>query len=280
MFSRTHQEERGQTLVEYALIIAVVSLGSLVALGFLSGTIQDLFSKTGNAINGVAVAAPSGGGSGNGSGTSGPAAPASPSITSGPAEGSSGNSAAFTNPSFSFTGDGTQTSFECSLDGGTFGTCTSPTSMGPGLGAGAHSFAVQATNGGGSSAPTTRSWTVTAAAAVPTPGSVSIDCPGSGQNCDEGEDATATTSGWNANGSAITGYYFEWYDRSDSSCASGGSWGSVEDRDPNSGSDLDTTQEYDLPGNFGDYTIRVVVHAVNGVGTSTAVAEACAVVDA
>jgi Flp pilus assembly pilin Flp len=47
--------EEGQTLVEYALIIAVVSLGALVALGFLSGRIQDLFSRAGNSLNEVPV---------------------------------------------------------------------------------------------------------------------------------------------------------------------------------------------------------------------------------
>jgi Flp pilus assembly pilin Flp len=46
-------KEEGQTLVEYALIIAVVSLGALAALGFLSGRIQNLFSRTGNSLNTV-----------------------------------------------------------------------------------------------------------------------------------------------------------------------------------------------------------------------------------
>ena len=44
-------EESGQTLVEYALIIAVVGIGSLVALQFLSGAITNLFTKTGNTLN-------------------------------------------------------------------------------------------------------------------------------------------------------------------------------------------------------------------------------------
>ena len=46
-------EESGQTLVEYALIIAVIALGALVALGFLSGKINDLFNKTGSTLNNV-----------------------------------------------------------------------------------------------------------------------------------------------------------------------------------------------------------------------------------
>jgi Flp pilus assembly pilin Flp len=52
------QDERGQTLVEYALIVAVVSLGAILALGFLSGKINSLFSKAGNSLNAVEVAAP------------------------------------------------------------------------------------------------------------------------------------------------------------------------------------------------------------------------------
>ena len=50
---RTRDGESGQGLVEYALIIAIVSLGAVVALGFLSGKINGLFSKTGNSINKV-----------------------------------------------------------------------------------------------------------------------------------------------------------------------------------------------------------------------------------
>jgi pilus assembly protein Flp/PilA len=50
---RARDEESGQGLVEYALIIAIVSLGAIVALGFLSGKINTLFSKAGNTLNTV-----------------------------------------------------------------------------------------------------------------------------------------------------------------------------------------------------------------------------------
>jgi pilus assembly protein Flp/PilA len=50
---RARDEESGQGLVEYALIIAIVSLGAVVALGFLSGKINGLFSKAGNSLNTV-----------------------------------------------------------------------------------------------------------------------------------------------------------------------------------------------------------------------------------
>jgi pilus assembly protein Flp/PilA len=48
---RARNDERGQTLVEYGLIIAIIALGAVVALAFLSGKINDLFSKTGNKLN-------------------------------------------------------------------------------------------------------------------------------------------------------------------------------------------------------------------------------------
>ncbi len=54
LWFRARDEESGQTLVEYALIIAIVSLGAVLALGFLSGRIQGLFSTTGNQLNDVA----------------------------------------------------------------------------------------------------------------------------------------------------------------------------------------------------------------------------------
>ncbi len=47
------RDESGQGLVEYALIIALVSLAAIAALGFLSGEINDLFRKTGNVLNNV-----------------------------------------------------------------------------------------------------------------------------------------------------------------------------------------------------------------------------------
>jgi Flp pilus assembly pilin Flp len=152
-------DERGQGLVEYALIIAVVSLGAVLALGFLSGKINGIFSKAGNKVDNVAVGADNGSGGGGGGG--GGSAPATPTITGGPAEGSSGNTAAFTSPSFTFTGDGTQTGFECSLDAAAFASCASPKGY-SGLGTGAHQFQVRATNGNGPSSPATRNWTISA----------------------------------------------------------------------------------------------------------------------
>ena len=45
------RDDSGQGLVEYALIIAVIAIGVLVALYFLRDQIKNLFSKTGSSIN-------------------------------------------------------------------------------------------------------------------------------------------------------------------------------------------------------------------------------------
>jgi len=41
-------EESGQGMVEYALIIALVSIAAIVALGLLGGKIPALFNKASN----------------------------------------------------------------------------------------------------------------------------------------------------------------------------------------------------------------------------------------
>ena len=64
------RDERGQGLVEYALILAIVSLGAVMSLGFVSNKINTLFSKTGNSLNTVEIASGAGV-AGTGSGGSG-----------------------------------------------------------------------------------------------------------------------------------------------------------------------------------------------------------------
>ena len=48
---RLRDEDEGQGLVEYALIIAVVALGVIVAIVFLRDQIKDLFSKAGSELS-------------------------------------------------------------------------------------------------------------------------------------------------------------------------------------------------------------------------------------
>ena len=42
------QDDEGQGLVEYALIIAVIAIAVIVAMIFLRGQLQNLFSNVGN----------------------------------------------------------------------------------------------------------------------------------------------------------------------------------------------------------------------------------------
>src|SRR5207253_2144958 len=76
--------------------------------------------------------------------------PAQPTITGGPATTSTTGNATFT-----FSGNGTQTGFLCSLDGATYSACTSGSSGASftGLTRGSHTFCVEASNAGGASTP-------------------------------------------------------------------------------------------------------------------------------
>jgi len=65
-WSQRLRSEPGQGLIEYILIISIVALGALLALGFMSGKIQSLYSKSGNRINNNALAPPNGTVSGGG----------------------------------------------------------------------------------------------------------------------------------------------------------------------------------------------------------------------
>jgi pilus assembly protein Flp/PilA len=46
--SHYFREDDGQGLVEYALIIAVIAIAVIVAMVFLRGQIQNIFSNIGN----------------------------------------------------------------------------------------------------------------------------------------------------------------------------------------------------------------------------------------
>jgi large repetitive protein len=72
-----------------------------------------------------------------------------------------------TGASFTFTSDTPGSTFECSLDGGGFGPCTSPKNYGS-LADGTHTFAVQASSLGKAGASATYQWEVDTVAPEPT----------------------------------------------------------------------------------------------------------------
>ena len=71
-------------------------------------------------------------------------------------------------PRFAFAASESGSTFECKLDAGLFGACTSPQDLGP-LAQGAHTFAVRATDlAGNTGAATSHSWTIDTTAPVTT----------------------------------------------------------------------------------------------------------------
>jgi Flp pilus assembly pilin Flp len=98
------RDERGQGLVEYALIIALVSVAAVGSLGFLSGKINELYMKAGNSLASTEVAAVGGGatestdGDGGGGGGGDTVAPAL--LVATPTEGATGVD---TNPTYTGT---------------------------------------------------------------------------------------------------------------------------------------------------------------------------------
>ena len=61
---------------------------------------------------------------------------------------------------FAFSSDHASATFQCSLDGGAYTACTTPTDYSS-LAVGSHTFAVKATSGGLTSGPATFAWTIT-----------------------------------------------------------------------------------------------------------------------
>jgi pilus assembly protein Flp/PilA len=50
-FARLMDEEEGQGLTEYALILALIAIVAIVALNFLGGKVTSALSTVGNSLN-------------------------------------------------------------------------------------------------------------------------------------------------------------------------------------------------------------------------------------
>jgi pilus assembly protein Flp/PilA len=46
-------DERGASLVEYALLVALIAVVCIAAIGFLGGRAEQTFDRTGSAVGGV-----------------------------------------------------------------------------------------------------------------------------------------------------------------------------------------------------------------------------------
>ena len=53
MLTRVHEDEEGQTLIEYSLIGALVAVALIAALGLLAGDIGEIFTRIGAALDGA-----------------------------------------------------------------------------------------------------------------------------------------------------------------------------------------------------------------------------------
>ena len=55
LFRRLWQEEEGQDLVEYALLVVLIALGAIVAMKSLASAISDAFSNAGANLTSAAA---------------------------------------------------------------------------------------------------------------------------------------------------------------------------------------------------------------------------------
>jgi Flp pilus assembly pilin Flp len=268
--SRGHEGQSGQTLVEYALIIALIALASIVALGFLSGKINSLFSKAGNSVSNVTVA--------EGSGSPGGGGPVDPPPVAGTVAIScsggtcydagtltaslSGWSGA---TSFTYTWQQNSSSGEgCGGGGGWSGVGgNSPTLNGGSINVNGSQDAIRVTVVGHGNGPDTAPVCGSAVIvdAVPPSGSVNIDCPGS---CNDGDTANAVTGTWSGVPTPTLTYQWAWNDSNGASCN-----GTAADGWVDLGTGPSQSIPNSTPGGSDVDQIRVIVTGTNIDGSAT-----------
>jgi Flp pilus assembly pilin Flp len=226
--SRGHEGQSGQTLVEYALIIALIALASIVALGFLSGKINSLFSKAGNSVSNVTVA--------EGSGSPGGGGPVDPPPVAGPvAIGCPGNRcddgdtltaglSGWTASSFTYAWQQNSSSGETCGGGGGWNTVGGNSPTVSGLSIAGQQDAVRVTvvghGGGPDTAPVCDDVIVYTSDTEPPSGSVNITCGG---GCNDGDTATASLGTWG--GSPPPTFTYQWAtNQTENASCTGGGW--------------------------------------------------------
>jgi Flp pilus assembly pilin Flp len=254
---RVARDERGQGLVEYALIIAIVSLGAVLALGFLSGKINTLFSKAGNKVDSVTVGADNGGGGGGGGG-----APVI-TITQQPTDPTTSTSA-----TFQFASNPAGSSYMCQVTPGPAAApCTPGTNVSyTGLALGSHTFTVTPTPAGTNG---TYTWTINAPDSPPTaPSSITIQCSKNFfGNCIGGTgDLSFTTNGsWGGSPAPTLTYLWEQNDDSGASCSDAPGthgWVTIGTGETVPSPEADTNGRFD----FAD-SVRITVTGTNTSGS-------------
>jgi Flp pilus assembly pilin Flp len=271
---RRLEGESGQTLVEYALIIAVVSLGAIVALGFLSGKVNELFSKAGNSLNTVSTAAPGSDPGGGGPGP-GPSLPTVPTMVSAgvwfsPGGDVSGGPNNYQGMDGVYSDSGGPVGAPCSFT--VAGASWTGVWINRDTGPGNNDWEI---NGDGSGGGYDWACLNVAAPAIPAGGSISSlqafdssgDIPGNPDGSPNDDDwLFAVTTGWSA---SPTDYDFLW-EWNATSCGAATGWNFAANN--NSG---DNDDAYNTPGFSGTRHYRVTVTANNGNGSSASSPTAC-----
>ena len=167
-----------------------------------------------------------------------------------------------TTANFVFSTSDYVVSLECQLDGAPLSPCQSSSGQSySALGAGSHTFLVQATDAAGNTATSSYTWVVTGATGAP--GNTSPPTI-SGQPV-QGQTLTAAPGTWT--GSPAPTFTYQWED-----CDTGGaSCSSISNA---------TSSTYSVAGTDVGSTIRVVVKATNSAGSSSAPSSPTAVVTA
>src|SRR5207247_4269431 len=160
-------------------------------------------------------------------------------------------------PSFTFSSSETGSTFECSIDGGSFAPCASPHTL-PSLSDNAHTFDGRATDAAGNTDATPDAWTWHRDTNAPTG---SLNNPGANIRQTVSLTSSETDPALNGYASGVAEVDYEY-------SADGTSWASIGTL---TSAPFDAILWNTLGVGDGVYHLRIVIHDVAGNGTTTAV---------